>query len=722
MLEQQFADFTVDVVGVSSVQRSSDAPALDEGAMTCIALYGVMLTPRRVLTSMDGSAQPSLTFDEAVDANGEWLAVFQHRDHPDDIVVLTDAFAFQTLFHATVDGEDGARLVLGSSAAGVAYRRNIAGQAMDPDWPVIVSLLSTYDPWSSTLSSDRTSDRAVGTMRPFEMMRIRGGRATIVPRADWSRAQGKGYEELIAAGVKTAVAQLRTLVREPFASRRINLSGGKDSRMMFALMNAAQVTDGFDVRSVNPRTWHSPAGRPGLEKDLLIADALRQHYGMSWWKETSTVIEPADPFETLEAWQAFHSSRNFRFRLLRDWTTRPGTVAELRGASGETFREYWSYYWKRHARFPEVLGTPESYRDDARVLFESIYPVSLFPADLVDAAFEHFLESLEGTGKDDILDAGDRHFSLYRNRAHFGTTMQFAQEGTLPFFPLNQTAFVLAGDLLDPAERRRGAVFFDIIDSISPELNDLPFDAKQWDDSVRARRAPGVEPTAWHLAENIDELTEFFANEELSAQIRKGSKPPLKRHHIYTDPKPFAAAAIAEHIAELRTLHGADEAVTDDLVAFLVDLPESNAGHAQTQLGKLASIRDLVVGRRPGRAIVLDPSARASGGVDLFRRRSTPVPSTFRRVGSHVLFRVQFDASETGLRAQALVDHSEGHDLEFSFSLHTRSVEITRTAFSAERDVTFDRPSAQGPFHVVAEARYRRSPERTVRLASIERA
>ncbi|MCV7624547.1 hypothetical protein M3B28_005990, partial [Micrococcus luteus] len=81
--------------------------------MTCIAFSGVLLSSRRLLSEISPVARPDLTVNEALEANGEWLAVFQGRTHPDEYVVLTDAYAFQTLFHCAVEREDGPRLVLG---------------------------------------------------------------------------------------------------------------------------------------------------------------------------------------------------------------------------------------------------------------------------------------------------------------------------------------------------------------------------------------------------------------------------------------------------------------------------------------------------------------------------------------------------------------------------------------------------------------------------------
>lgn len=723
MIREQFADLAAVVAGVNEVREVSDLGPLTTESMACVAFYGVLLSDRRLAISLDGTPEDGLTVDEAMDANGEWLAIFRSSDDPTQLLVLTDAFGFQSLFHSLVDGEI-PQLVLGTSARAVAFRRNSAGQGFSPDWPQILGNLATTDPWASTISSDRTSDVSTRVMKPFQMLIIRDGVATIGPRTDFVRDPEADYSTLISRGIANAVGQLRTLAKSPFASRRINLSGGKDSRLMFALLHAAESTADFDVRTLDPAAWSAPAARDGLTQDLLIADALRRRYGMSWWQDQGFRTETVDPLEPLESWQRFNSSLNYRYRLIRSWTARDGMVAELRGASGETYREYWSYYWKRHSRFAEVSGTPDTFAEDARVLFEEIYSLDLIPDDLVEQTFEHFLDSLRGTGKSDILDAGDRHFSLYRNRAHFGTTFQFALDGTLPIFPLNQVAFVRAGDLLAPQTRRDGAVFFDVIEAIAPELNDLPFDSKQWNERIRARRDPSaqhVEGSTWTVPESTDSLIEFAENEALSRDARATARERQDHHHTYTDAKPFALSQTREILDEILTIDDAAHALNPQLRSRLMSLPEENIGLAQTQLGKLASIRDLVIGEVPGRTMFFgpDPDVHALKLAQL-GRATIPAPPSFRRDLSTLLFRVSVARDDDELTAEILVDHSEGHDLEYAFYLRSGSQTISRREYGPDRHAAFRQPADGRTYSIQAFARYSRQPDQVFILRSRE--
>lgn len=493
---------------------------------------------------------------------------------------------------------------------------------------------------------------------------------------------------------------------------------------MFALLLAADSTDDFSVRTLDPEAWSSPAARDGLRQDLLISDTIRRHYGMNWWRDSGFQTETVDPFEPLETWQRFNSSLNYRYRLLRTWTARDGMVAELRGASGETFREYWSYYWKRHQRFSELSGKAGDFTHDARIIFEEIVDLDLIPEILAGSAFEHFVESLEGTGKADILDAGDRHFSLYRNRAHFGTTLQFALDGTLPIFPLNQTAFVRAGDVLDPSTRREGAVFFDIIDAIAPELNDLPFDSKQWTEDIRARRSPSLADregrATWDIPKSTGDLQEFAENEANSAAARSSARQRQDAHHTFTEERPFTIFQIREILDELSALEGAPEFLTPRLRSRLISLADENIGLAQMQLGKLASIRDLVVGTPPGRTMHFGARSEVLAmKLAQLSRTTLPVPSSFRRDLSTVLFRVSLNRiGDDELHAEILVDHAEGHDLEYAFYLKSGSQVLERRHYSPERRAVFLRTIHDRRFSVQAFVRYARRPNQVFILSS----
>ncbi len=719
MLSTVSGDVTLTIGSTAWADGKGGLPAPNLGDLTCVAFYGVLLSGRRFAANLTATPMPDLSFEEALQANGEWIAIFQGRRLKSDYVVLTDAFGFQPLFYSSFRVKGDPWLTVGSSARGVAFERRAHGAQFNADWAQIACTLATNDAWANTLVSDRTPELSTRVMRPFQMLVVSEGQAAVVERAGIADLRQLDYEALLDRGIQDAGAQLKTLGKTEFPTRRINLSGGKDSRIMMALLRAANVEKEFQVRSVNPRKWPAVEARAGLERDLLLADTMRRRYGMEWAIESGYTADVLGPFEPLDAWQNLSGSINYRFRLNRTRRVRNELVAELRGASGETFREFWSYYWRRLSGFDEIGGTASDFERDAGILFESIYETDLVDPSMTEDMFEHFLYSLRSTGGEDVLDAGDRHFTLYRNRAHFGTTKRFAEEGAVPFFPLNQTAFVLAGELTDPIDRRNGAIFFDIIERLAPELNDLPFDSNQWSEEIRSRRTSGSRYN-WDVTASMDDLPDYFENEERTAvSVGAAETAGSKAHRIITDTKPYVLAQTRAVVDELLTLEGASHVLTPKHVASLMSLPERNLGFAQTQLGKLVSIRDMVVGAKATvrlRAGAADGSTASAGALTL---AGASVPPHFRRDLSTLLFRTAIRREGQQVIAETLVDHSEGHDLEFAFYLRTEGAVIEQRGYTAERVAHFIVPESDRDLHVQAFVRYARRPGQVFILQSV---
>lgn len=705
--------------GVRRVAASGQhAPSLQD--MTCIAFSGVLLSSRRVLSEISPVARPDLTVNEALEANGEWLAVFQGRTHPDEYVVLTDAYAFQTLFHCAVEREDGPRLVLGTSARAVAHERRALGVDMDPDWEHIAGTVLSTDWLTSNIMSDRTADRATLTMRPFEMMVISRGEARVVPRAGLDDLNALNYKSLLERGSAAAIAQVKVLGSAGFPSLRINLSGGKDSRLMMAMLVGAGVQNKFEVRSVNPRTWGVKSARAGLEKDLLLADTIRRRYRMRWAEEPEFDTFMATPFEPIEWWQDDCGELNYSFRLNRRRRIRSVMVGELRGASGETFRG--TNYWRRYRDLPGFQGTPEGFESDLRLAFDHIYRTDLVSGEHAEGMFDHFSEALRSTGRTTLVDAGDRHYTLYRNRAHFGTALRFAQEGAIPFFPLNQPAFTWAGERIDPDLRREGAVFHDLIELMAPELNDLPFDADQWTDRVRSRRTSGRPVHTWQVTQSADEATEYWQNEERAARSMRESEAAARpATSMIASTKAYVAFQLRATFDELLQLPGAKDWLSPRVGSWLMSLPEQNLNFAQTQLGKLVSVRDAVVGKAAGVRLfrTLDGN-ESQDGLNALTWTGARAPSGFRRDLDVLLYRVAVSREGGEVVTEALVDHGGGHDLEFAFYLRRGRTVVERKLYSGERSARFDAPEGGGPYHVQAFARYRRRQQQLFVLQSVE--
>ena len=645
--------------------------------------------------------------EEAANANGEWFAIFENKGRDGEYLVLSDSFGFQPVYYS-VDSRYG--LIVATSAEAVEGTKHELGVGSAIDEVQLGLNIGTNHSWSATLNSDNVGIRGLKIMRPFEVLWISDGEFSFSAIDELVGELPTDYEELLQFGIENATEQLKVLSEVDAIDRRINLSGGKDSRLMLAMLSHARLTSRFTVRSVNPKTWNAPSARAGLMRDLLIADALRRHFGMSWSKEGERVVTPISPMESLEQWQKLRGSKNYRFNIRRKSIARVHPIVELRGASGECFRNFWSYYLKLLPNFDSIRNTAESFEHDALVAFEDIYSQPLFPEKLRSEMRESFIATLSGTGRNLFLEAADRHFTFYRNRCHFGTTISFMQEGAVPFFPLNQLAFVRAGEILAPSERNAGAVFFDLIERLDPSLNDLEFDSEQWPDAFwdRANRSRkgNLRPT-----DPDDELlAEYFDNEVKNTEvINNASMSRADRAQVYGD-KSFIYSMLRDLLDELEKAQGGECLKGERIRSWILNLPEVNLGYASQQVSKLMSIWRILTASIPANLRIFEAKSLDefhTTSKELERFIVHPAAGVSNLTGKLIplLYRIDVREVDGTVEAEILLDQAQDAKLEYAFYLKVDGKVLETTDYSHSRKVTFKLPTNGGRYWVQAFVR-----------------
>lgn len=579
---------------VTSIERiSGNDSQIDFDDFTCCFLKGVFLSTSRFITGSFEASQ-NITPNEAADAIGEFTAIFKSKFN-DSFIVMKDNFGFETHFYSLSDDNG---LIIGNNLSSISYERNVLGEKDDVDWGNVEFNLSTDYSWTSIINSDSTPNAEIKSTRPFEFIYINENKSYILPINLLTEISvNSSYEDLLQFGIRSASKQLKILAETSDAQLRINLSGGKDSRIMMAMLSSAGIAKKYSVRSVNPRTWTDTAARRGLHQDLIIANTLRKHFGMAWDKEPDFFYCPINFQEAIDHWRVFRSGKNFRLALPQEIRVRNQQIIELRGASGETFRSFWSYYLSKILDLSSLKSTPECFKSDARLIFDKITKDNGVGVKVSDQGFHNFINSLEATGKETAAEAAEQHFTLYRNRGHFGTSHHFQLERALPIFPLNQYAFFLAGQKISPTERIHGSVQFDIIERLDPSLNDLEFDSNQWDPSVLDRKLSS-KVTSWKVSDSEDDLKEFYDNDlDFNNRVVKA-----RRDYSRTSPsymvRPAIIAASWDIIDSISSVPGSSNVFTEQFSSLLKErLNFSSNRLLMTQLGKLLYIRDSFQGR-----------------------------------------------------------------------------------------------------------------------------
>ena len=506
------------------VEAGNTSSVVAEHRLNSRYLDGLFISGERAIVA-DGrvrNAEP-VSLLEARDSSGEWLGVFAAGEESDDYRVASDPFGYQLVFYRQVisGGSHEPALIISNSFRALCNQAKKMGDENEPNAGQVAAVLGTDHAWGITMQSDSTFEQETRALLPGQEIVISNGKWEI---ADFGMFESKrlSYDALLEKGIKKAVAQLRRAVELPVDQRRINLSGGRDSRMAMALMDAAGVTDFFSVTTVNPATWTPAGARPGLYRDLHVSNTIREAYGLKWSDPMDSNRIWLDFEHSLEFWQSYRSHKNFRFRASKFIDGQIGTNIEVRGAAGETFRGFQAVRSLRS--YPGFEDTSSSFEHDVDLLCQELYddrPLSTFYSDAAKAEVRGLLGRLGG---ETITEALHRRYSIFRNRSHFGHVRASMALGQIPVFPLSQPEFVQAASLLCESERYDNTVAFDLIERTSPDLTTLEFDSGAW--PTTPRFIPTSKRT-WSVKDSGVGLDEFFeVQSEFQAKLKARSGQP----------------------------------------------------------------------------------------------------------------------------------------------------------------------------------------------------
>lgn len=286
------------------------------------------------------------------------------------------------------------------------------------------------------------------------------------PDNSFETADPEQYWALLDQGASEVVSNLEAVVESGFPVF-CDLSGGKDSRMVYSAVVAAGLQDRVVLNTiVNP-------GTAILETDLRIATGLAKRFGGSY---TGRPVVNGYAEYTVE--QNLHRRRSQRFgsyHWLQPTDVRPRSALtkvptfRLMGGGGEFYRSV------AHAQFfPGVDWDAESSSDLIRetILGHEGTKLSVQYAPLyIDSMISTF-EALPG---DQIGNKIDSHYMNFRSRFHFGAQQTLPEMMTIVNVAMTPS-LVAAARSLPSQERFSGRVLYDVISTLVPELAQLEFE------------------------------------------------------------------------------------------------------------------------------------------------------------------------------------------------------------------------------------------------------
>lgn len=587
---------SLEVLGLGPVRDDISISDDAKSGFICRYIDGVSIAESGIHINHELPENVSLLQME--EANGEWLGVFENRETK-QIAVCSDPFGYQVVFYTFLGSGKERKALVSASAAGMAALLRKYGVSVDPDWTHIVGNFVSERPWTKTIASDRTNLNGVSVLGPGEILLLGDDYCGVTSSALFSTPSSE-YRELLESGIARGIAQIEAASKLPLEHREIRLSGGRDSRIMVAMLIASGLGNQFTVSSVNPATWPSVRSRPGLERDLAISAKILKRYGLSWSKARSGVRTRLTFEEAINAWQTPFSNKNFELRtgaihfLPDEW------ALELRGGAGETFRGF------RVVRgLLDRLNVTEttSVREGVEMLADHLYGKRNLPNGIGEDLSKRLLELFDYLGTENLAEGLHRRFAVYRNRAHFGHLRDSASKRSLPLLPLSQPEFVQARNLLSYEEQVAGVIAYDIVDLLVPELNHLEFDDGPWDSDKLCGRAE-VDGARF----DIDISAELRAYEAVQKRDKKTlSASPVRRNGLAGfDARTSVLDTLSNAIEEIGGLPGADLNFPTSLRSTLMTKVREGNRNPNLMLAKALGVLDMTTSGQLPNSLIFD--------------------------------------------------------------------------------------------------------------------
>lgn len=687
-------------------KREEPASVADDDSYDLISLNGFYLDENDFYFGAEISdAVPRLTLLDARHANGEWLGIFQHRTDENSFAIAADSFGYMSTFVKVVEHGDGISVLVASSALAMGYLQRRLGLRVDVDWVHASAWLSSPHTIAATIYSDDTVVQGVRLLRQGEVLYISPDSVTFKRADPYATADSRSYEDLLSSGVEKAIGQLRR-VSGVALQHRISLSGGKDSRVMLALISAAGMTNAFEVSATDPNSWPNTSARASLATDLRIADYLRGLLGMSWARRSTPVVYSIQPDESVRAWQSYRSNWNTNFRASSKRFIYADTSTELRGAAGEAFRTFGANYFRGLEAFASDGSGAHSIAEGARAAFGRIFSSGQLTNEIRSEAEQRFVNEFVKLGGSTPTEAANRHWTAFRNRGHFGHVRHSVSHGALPIFPLAQWEFVSAAQQLGSEDRADGRVLHDLIELLAPELNDVEFESGPWPGRFRSQRARLISRAGVSASGATTNGLAGFADNQRDFESRKrnaSQSPSLGQESLES----FVRERAKELLIDLTDLEGGAAALPTRLIKGMLDSSATDLSMRSRLLAKAQSVKDLTVGTAPSRTRVFDLRFGVADMLGHTRPVSVHLPDTWSR-GTAPLTQRVIVASNDGetLRVAVVVRQSADRELEHAFYLNVNGNKNSVRWYEPDNTATFSAPVLSGELSVTAFTRY----------------
>lgn len=457
--------------GIDTKGESGTTPAAEE--FTIDSAWGVTVEA----VARQAAFEENAPLPGVLDLSGEWWCLASAADGRR--LVIADRFGMQPLAVATATTLDGPALFVGTSAAATARAVRAAGGTITTDWAHVLETITARHDFLDCLFDNSTPFDGIVLIPAGRGLEVAEDRWRIVRRPELD--DSGTYDSLLREGIDRVIADIRHLV-VTHENVAINLSGGKDSRVVLALVLAAGCADQVHVAATDPTPpGGSIAHSPTVQSDLEISSRLVQGLGLSWvdWR-TPRDMWPTSLEGELHRFQSLRHGLTNQFVPMGLTYHLTSPEARVNGAGGEIYRGYWAGVLSKHPLWTKLGHNEDSLEDDSRALLRALRSPLPLPPELAHRGEESFLSSMFQLPGTTLADRLERHYEAFRMRGHAGGRRWGQSYGITNVGLLQQAALMRAAHALPPEDRYSGRILFDIVEALAPELNDLEYQSGPW--------------------------------------------------------------------------------------------------------------------------------------------------------------------------------------------------------------------------------------------------
>lgn len=482
------------------IHRSKREPSPSEyrGTASCKIFSGYTLVNGQIVcdTAQVNSmlTGKTLTATEVISLPGCFTAVLQTEQR---LLVFTDRFGFQLIYYY----EDNNHLIISNRLHAIALAMKLHRIKRQPNYGYIANTLYSDNPWFWKTNAHETHIQGVRLLPLDEYLEITGNRAAFIKRQDLLKAfddsplSARQYKGLIADGAEEVIENVRAIAESnEFAERRMGLTGGRDSRIVYGAALRAGVLDRFGIETYVKEKKN--------ELDLPVSLKLTSLFGGNYFDTDTRERFPKSIEFSLAAARSMQVgiSQVFGSQIWGPLGTARRSVL-VSGGGGEFYRSvYYDLY--QYSKFYDA-ASPHKYIEN---LYRNLVNVDHMPTAYRSEAFRVYQDSVSGLPGTDVRGRVDNHYMFFRSRVHYGIRDLCAFIDCLMWTPLESLQLLRAARSLTFDELARSKCEFDILDAIAPALNFVEYDhGRKWpNDMLRQSALAHLSPQITALVDNVD--------------------------------------------------------------------------------------------------------------------------------------------------------------------------------------------------------------------------